>query len=241
MVYFAILLLISSAIIYFINFLLFQNINEELFLLVEELAFLPISVLVVTLIIDRLLKEQDKRSRLDKLNMVIGAFFTDVGTELLKSFIQFDSKVNIIRPAMQIGTNWKEHDFESAKSALNGEQAAIICRTNDLEDLKEFMTKKRDFLLRLLENPNLLEHESFTDLLWAVTHVIEELISRRDLNQLTKEDSDHIVNDIKRAYLILVSQWLDYMKHLNSRYPYLYSLSVRTNPFNSNAKAEIGF
>ena len=69
---------------------------------------------------------------------------------------------------MQIGTNWKEHDFESAKNALNGEQAVIVCRANDIECLKEFMVKKRDFLLRLLENPNLLEHESFTDLLWAM-------------------------------------------------------------------------
>jgi len=30
-------------------------------------------------------------------------------------------------------------------------------------------------LLGLLGNPNLLEHDSFTDLLWAVFHLMEEL------------------------------------------------------------------
>jgi len=98
---------------------------------------------------------------------------------------------------------------------------------------------QRNFILRLLENPNLLEHESFTDLLWAVSHIIEELEARSDLRNLAKGDVAHLENDIKRAYSIIVREWLDYMKHLNSKYPYLYSLSVRTNLFNPNAKAEI--
>jgi hypothetical protein len=29
------------------------------------------------------------------------------------------------------------------------------------------------------------------------------------------------------------------MKHLKNSYPYLFSLAVRTNPFDPNAKAEI--
>ena len=44
--------------------------------------------------------------------------------------------------------------------------------------------QKRDFLLRLLENPNLLEHDSFANLLLAVFHLTEELAQRRDLDRL---------------------------------------------------------
>jgi len=40
---------------------------------------------------------------------------------------------------------------------------------------------------------------------------------------------------MKRAYILLVSQWLNYMKHLKSDYPYLFSLAVRMNPFDPNA------
>jgi hypothetical protein len=50
---------------------------------------------------------------------------------------------------------------------------------------------------------------------------------------------EHLNFDIKRAYILLVNEWLSYMKHLKEDYPYLYSLAVRTNPFNKNPKAEI--
>lgn len=45
--------------------------------------FLPLEVLLVTLILHQLLNYRDKRSRLRKLNMVIGAFYSEVGRRLL--------------------------------------------------------------------------------------------------------------------------------------------------------------
>jgi len=87
--------------------------------------------------------------------------------------------------------------------------------------------------LRLMENQNLLEHESFTDLLRAVLHLKEELLCREDLDNLPDTDYTHMAGDIKRAYSMLVPQWLDYMRYLNKNYPYLFSLAVRMNPFNT--------
>jgi hypothetical protein len=68
---------------------------------------------------------------------------------------------------------------------------------------------ERDFLVRLLENPILLEHESFTELLRAVFHLTEELAAREDLGNLPDSDYKHLAGDIKRAYVLLVHQWLD--------------------------------
>jgi hypothetical protein len=45
--------------------------------------------------------------------------------------------------------------------------------------------------------------------------------------------------DIKRVYQLLVREWLSHMEHLKSDYPYLFSLAVRTNPFNPEASAEV--
>jgi hypothetical protein len=98
---------------------------------------------------------------------------------------------------------------------------------------------KREFLLRLLENQNLLEHDSFTELLMAVFHLTEELESRADLVQLTETDQKHLANDMRRAYSLLISEWLDYMKHLKENYPYLFSFAMRTNPFDPDATPEI--
>ncbi|MGM0368686.1 MAG: hypothetical protein ACQEP2_09030, partial [Actinomycetota bacterium] len=87
----------------------------------------------------------------------------------------------------------------------------------------------------LLENPNLLEHEKFTELLWAVFHLTEELEYREDLENLPESDYEHISGDISRVYLLLIAGWLDYIKHLKERYPYLFSLAARVNPFDKQA------
>jgi hypothetical protein len=92
--------------------------------------------------------------------------------------------------------------------------------------------------MKLLENPNLLEHESFTDMLLAVSHLGEELAMRKDMTQISEKDTDHLSIDIRRAYAALVAEWLGYMQRLKKEYPYLYSLAVRTNPFNPDAKVE---
>ena len=108
-------------------------------------------------------------------------------------------------------------------------------RKVELEYLRDFLIGKRDFLLRLLENPNLFEHESFTELLRAVFHLTEELQNREDISQLPDSDYEHLAADIRRAYVLLVEHWLDYMKHLKDNYPYLFSLAMRTNPFDQSA------
>jgi hypothetical protein len=45
--------------------------------------------------------------------------------------------------------------------------------------------------------------------------------------------------DIRRAYHLLLREWLGYMAHLHADYPYLFSLAVRTNPFNPAADVQL--
>ncbi len=44
-----------------------------------------------------------------------------------------------------------------------------------------------------------------------------------------------VSNDINRVYSSLVHQWLDYMKYLKPHYPYLFSFTMRANPFDREA------
>ena len=90
-----------------------------------------------------------------------------------------------------------------------------------------------------MENPNLLEHDAFANLLLAVFHLTEELAQRRDLHHLTPGDREHLAGDIERAYVLLIAEWLDYMQHLQKNYPYLFSLARRTNPFDPEASVVI--
>jgi hypothetical protein len=49
------------------------------------------------------------------------------------------------------------------------------------------------------------------------------------------KDCAHLELDIARAYRLLVIQWINYMRHLKKNYPFLFSLAMRTNPFDSTA------
>jgi hypothetical protein len=228
-------LVVLSALLYAFHYAFFHDIHHILIYLVGDVAFVPIEVLLVTLIIHRLLSQREKRSRLEKLNMVIGTFFSEVGTRLLTYFSDFDPKLDEIRTKLIVKSDWTAAEFDRVEGELRIYAYSVDTSRVDLEHLREFLKNKRGFLVRLLENPTLLEHESFTRLLRAVFHLTEELDSRGSMAKLPESDYAHLGGDMKRVYILIVKEWLDYMEHLKINYPYLFSLAMRTNPFDQEA------
>jgi hypothetical protein len=196
---------------------------------------MPIEVIFVTLVLDQLLELREKKERMEKLNMVIGVFLSEVGTRLLSEFSKSDPDIENIRNDLIADQKWTDERFAETSKRLKNYKHKIEINSIDLEKLRSFLVKNRGFLVRLLENPVLLEHESFTDLLRAVFHLTEELEFRKDFGTLPKSDIMHIKVDIERVYVRLLNTWLEYMKHMKNYHPYLYSLSMRTNPFDVNA------
>ena len=60
-------LVILSTLLYLIHYAIFGDAHHILIYLVGDIAFVPIEVLMVTLIIHHLLSEREKRLRLEKL------------------------------------------------------------------------------------------------------------------------------------------------------------------------------
>ena len=228
-------LVILSAVFYLLHYAIFRDAHHIFIYMVGDVAFVFIEVLLVTLIIHRLLSDREKRAKLEKLNMVIGTFFSEVGTGLLSYFSDCDPSLDNIRKELIVTNGWSELEFSTVSKRLKTYHYAVDIQKVDLDHIRSFLAAKRDFLVRLLENPVLLEHESFTELLRAVFHLAEELESREDVTQLPGADVTHLAGDMKRAYTLLVRQWLDYMKYLKNNYPYLFSLAMRTNPFDRKA------
>jgi len=235
MLLFSASLILSSILLYIFHYLIFKDINHIFIYMIGDIAFLPVEVLLVTLIINRPLNMQERRSKMNKLNMVIGVFFSMVGTKLLMYLSDFDPDLEKIRGDLIVSKEWGDEDFSRVNTLLKAYDYSVNIQKIDLEGLRKFLSGNMDFLLRLLENPILLEHEYFTELLWAVFHLTEELNSREDLKSLPDTDIEHLSGDIKRAYGLLVREWLGHMRHLKDRYPYLFSLAMRTNPFDQEA------
>lgn len=229
------LLIGFSAVLYLIQYMIFRTPRNIVYYFFQDLAFLPIEVLLVTIILHSLLTDREKRAKLRKLNMVIGAFFGETGTGLLELLAGFVSRPEEIGGNLLVNDSWRGRHFAEADGMLKRQNITLESTRGDLESLRRFLREKRMFLVRLLENPNLLEHDSFTDLLWAVFHLLDELDHRTELTGLPQQDYDHLFGDIQRAYTLLLIEWLAYMRHLKESYPYLFSLAVRTNPFNPDA------
>jgi len=179
------------------------------------------------------------RLRRQRLNMIIGVFFTEVGNQLLRLFVQYDDNIGKIREDFVVKENWDDTDFNRLNNKLRRHDFTIDPKLVDLESLSSFLKEKGDLFMRQIENPDLTEHESFAELLWAAVHLRDELMARSSLINLPETDLNHLANDAKRAYNLLVRQWLDYLQYLKRRYPYLFSLALRTNPFSENKSAII--
>ncbi len=233
------LLVCASAILYYVHYLLFHDAHHIWLYLLGDVAFVPLEVLLVVVVIERLLSSREKQAVMDKLNMVVGAFFSEVGTRLLGDLTAAVAERQELGQRLAPCTTWDRHDFARAQEFAQGFTQKLSPSALDLVALRDLLGTKRDFLLRLLENPNLLEHERFTDLLWAIFHLGEELSARDSLEGLPQSDLEHLAGDLTRAYLQLASQWIAYAQQLKANYPFLFSLLVRTHPLQERPSAVV--
>jgi hypothetical protein len=204
-----------------------------------SLAFLPVQILIVTVIVDGLLGRRERHARLKKLNMVIGVFFSEVGNALLAGCLRLDRRAEEIRAALAPAASFPPAVLAATAERMRGWRTTIEPRPAEIEILRAFLVSRREILTALMANPAVLEHEGFSDLLIATFHVAEELGARGDLGALSADDAAHLALDVERVYPMLVAEWLSYLRHLQEDYPHLFSLAARTNPFDPQAKVEV--
>ncbi|GAB4287398.1 MAG: hypothetical protein Kow0092_40430 [Deferrisomatales bacterium] len=188
---------------------------------------------------DRVLARRQEAQRKARLHMVEGLFFSEIGTELLRRICRSDPELEELEPRRTSGPGAPLADLGEVRARLRRHRFQVDQGRVDLEELRVFLAQKSGLLLRFLENPNLMDHESFTELLRAVFHLKEELLARRSLDGLPPADRSHLAGDVHRVYPLLANQWLSYAEHLRAHYPYLFSLTVRTHPFAAHVSAVV--
>ncbi|MFW6456689.1 MAG: ion channel [Planctomycetota bacterium] len=178
-----------------------------------------------------ILTRREQENRREKLNMVIGLFFSELGTGLLCLCAHADPLREEIRDILRVEGDWTPQKFHQVRSTLKQRDYDLEAEDVDLKQFVDLLEGQKEFVVGLLENPSVMEHETFTDVLWAVFHIADELHARPNVDDIPDFDRGHIIGDIQRAYRLLVIQWLRYMEHMQSRYPYLFSRAARINPF----------
>lgn len=67
-------------------------------------------------VIEYFISERERIERLRKMNMLIGVFFSECGTDLLRSFSAIDSGIATIRTALVVSNTWSLEDFTRARN-----------------------------------------------------------------------------------------------------------------------------
>lgn len=226
-----------SVAVYSLFYLIFHDADFIYHHFLIDLAFLPIDVFLVATVFERLIHRREEAARTERMQLIIGSFFHEVGTDLVKSLAA--NYTPAVRPEHRMSDNWTKADFDRLRNTLQEIVPRLEMSRDDLIELRDFLIVKREYLLSLMGNDNLMESERFSQLLLAIFHLFEELDLREDLQNLPPKDLEHLSQDIRRVYLFLNEQWIDYLLHLKQNYPYLFSLAVRTNPFDPEARVEV--
>src|SRR5512135_2352768 len=121
-----------SVALYDVQINIFHSPRDTYFYLFQDLAFIPIQVLLVTLILNQLLNVREKNAMMNKLNMVIGTFFSEAGTTLLKSFAELDQNTDTIRGALLMRTDWTDQQFAAAVKRVRSNDYKIQHTGGDL-------------------------------------------------------------------------------------------------------------
>ena len=113
-------LIAMSGLVYFIQYLIFRDARHIFIYLIGDIAFVFIEVLLVTLVIHKVLAVREKKLLLNKLNMVIGAFYSEVGNKLMKLFCAFDPCSRDIARELVVRKEWSDKQFDDMRKMMKG-------------------------------------------------------------------------------------------------------------------------
>jgi len=233
------LFILLAVVLHFLHYVIFHDLHHIFIYGMGDLAFLPLEVLIVTVILHRLLEWRDKKAMLSKKNILIGCFFSEIGVSVLRCISQLDKKKQRVKDRLTITNQSSSKQFRQALKFLKHYRPDLDVGNKDIKLLKELILPKRGFLSDLIQHPVLIEHKTFTDLLLATFHLAEELSHRDNIDKLSKKDLEHLAVDFERVYKRLLPEWVEYIGSLKNNYPYLFSLYLRLNPFEKEVDVRV--
>lgn len=218
----SIALILISLSLFSLHIMIFKNTLNTLNDTLINIAFIPIDILVVTIIFDNIVDYKNYKDRNNKLNMLVGLFYNEIGFQLMHYIIQGDKNaINLITDFSNIN---------ELENLLRNHNYVVNIDNIDIKSIKNLLYNNNSLLINLISNENIILYDDFTDLLMDVTHIRDEIIFIEKYG-FPELGQDHIEEDLDRLYNIITLEWIKYIRYLEKTYPFLYHNAVRLNPF----------
>lgn len=222
----------ASAALYLLQFWLFHDSRDTLFYMLQDWAFLPVQVALVSVIVGRILSARERQERMARTVLLASSFFHDFGAALLRRLaccIECGGEP----PQLHMDEHWRARDFCAAAQAVRSWRPRLAAKPGDFASLKQMLGDTRLSLLVIASNPALLEHEDFSDMLLAIFHLSDELNARADFAALTPQELQHLNDDLRRLTVALTVNWVGHMQHMQAEYPVLFLVEAADGPFDA--------
>jgi hypothetical protein len=233
---FSIKLIIASIIIYILHYLIFKDSHHIFIFLLEDIAFIPLEVLFVSLVIHKFMDNKEKELILEKLYILIGVFFNEVGNQVIKEITPaVNSKNNVCNSFFDdkiLNEDVTDKEFNKYINTIKNTETDIQIKNIDIKKLANFLEEKRSFLINILQNPMLLEHDAFTTLIRYLFYLGDQLSHHLNCDCLEEDDLKIVKKEIEKLYPLLLYEWYNYIKHLKADNEYVFSIVLKNNPFN---------
>lgn len=223
-------LLALSAFLHYVHYLIFHDIHHVLIYLLGDIAFIPLEVFFVTVVLERIIAKRDEKHMIKKLNMLVGLFYQELGQDLLKRFVSADPQIEADELSTTINHNWCEDNYIEMRKRILKHDCSVNIYKVDLAYIDDRLTQHKVMITNMISNPAIHEHGPFSEVLMSVFHLSDEL-RHRPYTENSKDDLDHLKVDIDRVYKQMAKEWVAYMSHMQNDYPYLFSTAIKNNPF----------
>lgn len=144
-------LVLLSLILHFIHVLIFKDVHHTMIFLVADIAFIPMEVFFTSMILERMLERREKEHDKEKLNMLVGVFYAEIGTQLLAYFVEQDDRVSICKKLrIQDPSVWDEEYFKRLQQLNSTYHYEVSLAKVNLVDLKQMLHEGKNLLITLM-------------------------------------------------------------------------------------------
>ena len=211
-------LLAISACIYGMQILIFKDVRNTEFYIFQDMAFIPISIAITTVVVGELLDINNKRDSRQKTRMLTSTFFSDIGFELMSML----ALVSNIDEELLHTINDTELSDSDKITAIKNIGLTVNADMGIYTIISDVIIASKTDILILSSNPMLYDHEYFSDLLWELLHLMDEFRLRGDYVKLTPNDLTELNSDFAQVLELLLINWVVNAKYLKETYPNFY-------------------
>lgn len=211
-------LLAISACIYGMQILIFKDVRNTEFYIFQDMAFIPISIAITTVVVGELLDINNKRDSRQKTRMLTSTFFSDIGFELMSML----ALVSNIDEELLHTINDTELSDSDIITAIKNSGLTVNADMGIYTIISDVIIASKTDILIVSSNPMLYDHEYFSDLLWELLHLMDEFRLRGDYVKLTPNDLTELNSDFTQVLELLLINWVVNAKYLKETYPNFY-------------------